>query len=220
MDFFTVKNSLRQSSAREVPAFVGTTEIENTFWFYMIFWYGRLFFCPPSFWTMEMILAFLTNCWGYLHFGYLDLGFPTFQDFSAFASEVINFIVAFAETYGEIEAMCGKKPQKKKKHPMPSKMISITITAHYFRKRTTAFYTSASIWQKLPPSWHHLVLSNASWTSVLHLSFAGVSSQHLKTHAPLIVAVAAVSWFGCPSHLKSKVTIKSVGLCRKTLISY
>lgn len=120
--------------------------------FSMIFWYGPLFFCPPSFWTMEMILAFLTNCWGYLHFGYLDLGFPTFQDFMAFASEVINFIVAFAETYGEIEAMCGKKPQKKKKkHPMPSKMISITITAHYFRKRKTAFTPQLQFWQKLPP---------------------------------------------------------------------
>lgn len=31
MEFFTVKDSLRQSSAREVPAFVGTTGIENTF---------------------------------------------------------------------------------------------------------------------------------------------------------------------------------------------
>ena len=106
--------------------------------------------------------------------------------------------------------MCRKKPQKKN-HPMPSKMISITITAHYFRKRTPAFTPQLQFWQNLPPSWHHLVLSNASWPSVLHLSFAGVSSQHLKTHAPLIVAVAAVSWFGCPSHLKSKVPIKTCG---------
>lgn len=76
---------------------------------------------------------------------------------------------------------------------MESKMISITMTAHHFRKRKTAFTPQLQFWQKLPPSWHHLVLSNASWASFLHLSFAGVSSQHLKTHAPLIVAVAAVS---------------------------
>lgn len=98
---------------------------------------------------MEMILAFLTNCWGYLHFGYLDLGFPTFQDFSAFASEVINFIVAFAETYGEIEAMCGKKPQKKK----PSNAIKNDINYNncpLLQEKNNCFYTSASIWQVCP----------------------------------------------------------------------